>query len=95
MDTLHDLLTTMAANKLNVLHLHASDHCRWSVESKLFPNLTASLTGIHAGHYTQDDIRHLVAYAGERGIRVVRQWQALALLSGTSTRWIRNRSPLV
>ena len=43
----------MAAVKLNVLHLHASDFCRFAVESKLFPNLTASLTGIHAGHYTQ------------------------------------------
>ena len=66
-----NLLDTMAAVKLNVLHLHASDYCRWSVESKLYPNLTASLTGIRAGHYTQADIGHLVAYAKERGIRVV------------------------
>ena len=33
-----NLLDTMAAIKLNVLHLHASDFCRWSVESKLYPN---------------------------------------------------------
>ena len=33
MDTLRDLMTTMAANKLNVLHLHASDFCRFGVES--------------------------------------------------------------
>ena len=31
-----DILSTMAANKLNVLHLHASDHCRFGVESKSF-----------------------------------------------------------
>ena len=66
-----NLLDTMAAVKLNVLHLHASDMCRWSVESKLFPNLTDSLTGIHGGHYTQADIRTLVDYAHDRGIRVI------------------------
>ena len=66
-----NLLDTMAAVKLNVLHLHASDMCRWSVESKLFPNLTDSLTGIHGGHYTQADIRTIVDYAHDRGIRVI------------------------
>jgi hexosaminidase len=45
--------------------------CRWSVESKLFPNLTAALTGIHAGFYTQQDIKDMIKYAGDRGIRVV------------------------
>ena len=68
---LHNLLDTMAAVKLNVLHLHASDFCRWSVESKLYPNLTASLVGDRAGHYSQEDVRALVAYAHDRGIRVV------------------------
>eukprot|EP00937_MAST-01D_sp_MAST-1D-sp2_P003273 g3273.t1 len=71
MDTLENLLDTMAAVKLNVLHLHASDMCRFGVESKLYPNLTASLTGIHAGFYTQADIKALIAYAKDRGIRVV------------------------
>ena len=66
-----NLIDTMAAVKLNVLHLHASDHCRWGVESRLYPELTKSLTGIRAGHYTQDDIRRLVEYAHDRGIRVV------------------------
>ena len=44
--TLKNLIDTMAAVKLNVLHLHASDMCRFGVESKLYPNLTASLSGI-------------------------------------------------
>jgi len=61
----------MAANKLNVLHLHASDMCRFGVESKLYPNLTAALTGIKAGHYTQADIKQLIAYAANLGVRVV------------------------
>jgi hexosaminidase len=66
-----NLLDTMAAVKLNVLHLHASDMCRFGVESKTFSTLTSSLTGIHAGHYTQEDIKGLIAYASDRGIRVV------------------------
>uniref|UniRef100_A0A7S4DXL4 Beta-hexosaminidase n=1 Tax=Lotharella globosa TaxID=91324 RepID=A0A7S4DXL4_9EUKA len=67
----YNLLDTMAANKLNVLHLHASDYCRFAVESKKFPNLTAALTGVYAGFYTQDDVKDMISYAGDRGIRVV------------------------
>lgn len=70
-DTLVNIMDTMAANKLNVLHLHASDECRFGVESKLYPNLTAALTGQLAGFYSQDDIRAVVTYASQRGIRVV------------------------
>lgn len=69
--TLKNLMDTMGRVKLNVLHLHASDMCRFGVESLLYPNLTASLTGIHGGFYTQDDIRDLVGYGQDRGIRIV------------------------
>ena len=69
MDTLTDLMTTMVANKLNVLHLHASDYCRFGVESKLYPNLTASLTGIKGGFYTQSNVKELIATGKEMGIR--------------------------
>ena len=61
----------MSYNKMNILHLHASDMCRWSIESKLYPELTQNLTGLQAGHYTQEDIKNLIEYAGYRGIRVV------------------------
>jgi len=67
----YNLLDQMVAVKLNVLHLHASDECRWSVESKLYPNLTASLAGVLGGFYTQEDVKAVVAYAAARGIRVV------------------------
>ena len=69
--TMKNLLDTMAATKLNVLHLHASDFCRFGVESKIYPNLTESLTGIHGGFYTQNNIVDLIAYASDRGIRIV------------------------
>ena len=66
-----NFLDGMAVVKLNVLHFHLSDQCRFAVESKLFPQLTANLTGIQAGHYTQDEVKELVQYAKDRGIRVI------------------------
>jgi hypothetical protein len=75
MPLVKNLMQTMAANKLNVLHLHASDFCRWSIESKLYPELTAVLTGSKAGHYTQEDIKEMIAFGQERGIRVVPEFE--------------------
>jgi hexosaminidase len=69
--TVEELLNSMAALKLNVLHFHASDYCRESVASVQFPNLTASLTGVWAGSYAQSDVQGLIAYAADRGIRLV------------------------
>ena len=71
MPTIENLLDTMAGVKMNLLHLHASDQCRWGVESKVFPNLTNALTGELGGFYTQEDIKSMISYAGDRGIRVV------------------------
>jgi hexosaminidase len=71
LSTVKNLMDTMAAVKLNVLHLHASDMCRFSVESKLYPNLTSSLSGIYGGFYTQIDIQAMIEYASNLGIRVV------------------------
>jgi hexosaminidase len=51
-----NLLDTLQAAKLNVLHLHASDHCRFGVESLLYPNLTAALTGVLGGFYSQASV---------------------------------------
>jgi len=66
-----NILETMSFNKMNVLHLHASDMCRFGVESKLFPELTSSLTGIKEGFYTAADVRDIIAYAKDRGIIVI------------------------
>jgi N-acetyl-beta-hexosaminidase len=52
------LIDTMAAVKLNVLHIHLSDFCRFAVESKRYPNLTQSPTGINAGYCDMQDIGH-------------------------------------
>mmetsp|Transcript_62343 Transcript_62343/g.171387 ORF Transcript_62343/g.171387 Transcript_62343/m.171387 type:complete len:519 (+) Transcript_62343:110-1666(+) len=70
MDSIKQNLDAMAATKMNVLHLHAADFCRFSIESKVFPELTANLTGVKGGFYTQDDVAEMVTYAADRGIRV-------------------------
>jgi hexosaminidase len=71
MSSILNTLDTMVAAKLNVLHLHLSDECRFGVESKLYPNLTDALTGVLGGFYTQIDIKVMIEEAGARGIRVV------------------------
>lgn len=59
----------MAAAKLNVLHLHLTDDQGWRFESKHYPRLQQ--IGGADGFYTQDELKQLVAYAAQRGIRVV------------------------
>ncbi len=59
----------MTAVKLNVLHLHLSDDEGFRVESKRFPKLHEM--GSDGLYYTQADIRILVDYARDRGIRVI------------------------
>jgi len=59
----------MAAVKMNVLHLHLSDDQGFRVESKRFPKLHEM--GSDGLYYTQVEIRDLVAYAHDRGVRVM------------------------
>lgn len=61
-------IDAMELAKLNVLHLHLSDNEGFRLESRRFPKLTAAA---HGEFYTQEDMRDLVRYAGEHGIRVV------------------------
>ena len=68
--------------KLNVLHLHLSDAESFSIESKAFPLL--QLKGASNGqYYTQGQIRELIAYARDRGIRVVPEFD----VPGHSRSW--------
>ena len=61
-------LDGMAAVKLNVLHWHLSDDQGFRVESKRFRKLQELASdGLY---YTQNDIRDVIAYARDRGIRV-------------------------
>ena len=69
LDVLKRNVDGMAAVKLNVLHLHLSDDQGFRVESKRFPKLHEM--GSDGMYYTQGELRDFVAYAHDRGIRVL------------------------
>jgi hexosaminidase len=81
LDVLKRNLDGMAAVKLNVFHWHLSDNQGFRVESKKFPKLTEM--GSDGLFYTQDEVRDLIAYAHDRGIRVVPEFD----MPGHSTAW--------
>src|ERR1039458_9211153 len=62
-------LDVMAAVKLNVFHWHLSDDQGFRAESKLFPKLQQF--GSDGLFYTQAQMREVVSYASDRGIRVI------------------------
>ena len=86
-DEVKKLLDVMAMYKLNRFHWHLTDDHGWRVEIKKYPLLTEvgsfrngtmigwdarSNDGIrYGGHYTQEQLRDVVAYAAERGIEIV------------------------
>jgi len=75
-------LDGMATAKLNVFHWHLSDDQGFRAESKKFPKLTEVAS---AGQfYTQDEMRHIVAYARARGIRVMPEFD----VPGHTVSWV-------
>jgi hexosaminidase len=74
-------LDGMAAVKLNVLHWHLSEDQGFRVESRRFPRLHGM--GSDGLYYTQDQIREIIAYARDRGIRVVPEFD----MPGHTTAW--------
>jgi hexosaminidase len=80
-DVLKRNLDAMAAVKLNVMHWHLSDDQGFRVESKKFPKLTGM--GSDGMYYTQEEIREFIAYAHDRGIRVMPEFD----IPGHSRSW--------
>ncbi|MFN8651926.1 MAG: family 20 glycosylhydrolase [Gemmatimonadales bacterium] len=78
---LYRTLDGMAMVKLNVLHWHLSDDQGFRVESKRWPLLHQ--LGSDGQYYTQEEIRSVVAYARDRGIRVMPEFD----IPGHSTSW--------
>jgi hexosaminidase len=71
----------MEAVKMNVFHWHLSENQGFRAESKKFPKLHEM--GSDGLYYTQDEIRALIDYARDRGIRVVPEFD----MPGHSTAW--------
>jgi len=74
-------LDGMAAVKLNVFHWHLSENQGFRIESKRFPKLHEM--GSDGQYYTQDQVREVIAYARERGIRVIPEFD----MPGHATAW--------
>lgn len=75
-------LDGMAAMKLNVFHWHLSEDQGFRVESKKYPKLHQ--LGSDGNYYTQEQIKDVIAYARDRGIRVVPEFD----IPGHSTSWL-------
>ena len=69
LDSLRRTLDGMEAVHLNVFHWHLSDNQGFRVESKKFPKLQGE--GSDNLYYTQAEIHDFIAYAHDRGIRVI------------------------
>ncbi|HEV2180467.1 MAG TPA: family 20 glycosylhydrolase, partial [Gemmatimonadaceae bacterium] len=80
-DVIERNLDAMAAVKLNVLHWHLSDDQGFRIESKRYPKLQD--LGSAGSYYTQAQVREIVAYARDRGIRVVPEFD----MPGHSISW--------
>lgn len=81
-DVLKRNIDGLAAVKMNVLHWHLSDDQGFRAESKVFPKLTGE--GSDGQYYTQEEIRDVIAYAHDRGIRVVPEFD----MPGHSRSWV-------
>lgn len=74
-------LDGMEAVKMNVFHWHLSENQGFRVESHKFPKLYEQ--GSDGMFYTQDEIKDVIGYARDRGIRVVPEFD----MPGHSTAW--------
>ncbi|NJN51144.1 MAG: family 20 glycosylhydrolase [Gammaproteobacteria bacterium] len=78
--TIERTLDGMALAKLNVLHLHLSDDQGFRFHGRTFPEL-AQASG---EYYTTAQLERIVAYAADRGIRVVPEID----MPGHCTSWL-------
>ncbi len=81
LEVVYRTLDGMEAVKLNVFHWHLSDDQGFRVESRKFPLLTEK--GSDGLFYTQDEVRHVIEYARDRGIRVMPEFE----MPGHATAW--------
>ncbi|SDC68814.1 beta-N-acetylhexosaminidase [Williamwhitmania taraxaci] len=72
----------MAMVKLNVLHWHLSEDQGFRIECKTFPKLHEM--GSNGEYYTQQEVKEVIAYAAERGIRVMPEFD----IPGHAAAWM-------
>ncbi|UJR18553.1 hypothetical protein I4U23_005460 [Adineta vaga] len=80
---IYKVIDTMSWNKMNVFHWHFIDATSFPYVSKAYPQLAAKGAYSSRHQYKAEDIRDLIQYAKERGIRVIPEVEA----PGHSTSW--------
>ena len=75
-------LDGMCTVKMNVFHWHLTEDQGFRIECKTFPRLHE--LGSDGLFYTQKQVREIIRYASERGIRVVPEFD----IPGHSTSWL-------
>jgi hexosaminidase len=80
-DVIRQTLDAMAAVKLNVFHWHLSEDQGFRIESKTYPLLQEK--GSDGLYYTQAQVRDIIEYAHDRGIRVIPEFD----MPGHATAW--------
>ncbi len=81
-DVVKRTLDGMAAVKLNVFHWHLSEDQGFRIESKRFPKLHER--GSDGHYFTRAQVREVIQYARDRGIRVVPEFD----MPGHATSWL-------
>jgi len=81
LDVIRRNIDAMEAVKMNVFHWHLSENQGFRVESRKFPKLHER--GSDGLYYTQEEMRDVITYARDRGIRVVPEFD----MPGHSTAW--------
>lgn len=74
-------LDAMAMAKMNVFHWHLSEDQGFRVECKTFPKLHEM--GSDGKYFTHEDVKEIIKYANDRGIRVVPEFD----IPGHSSAW--------
>jgi len=82
LDAVKRTLDGMAAVKLDVFHWHLTDDQGFRVESRRYPGLHRM--GSDGLFYTQEQVKDVIAYAADRGIRVVPEFD----IPGHTTSWL-------
>lgn len=75
-------LDGLAAMKINVFHWHLTEDQGFRIESKTFPKLHQMASD--GNYYTHEQVRDIISYADERGIRVVPEFD----IPGHATSWL-------
>ena len=82
LDVIKRNLDGMAMVKMNVFHWHLSEDQGFRIESKKYPKLQEK--GSNGQYYTQEQVREVIEYAADRGVRVVPEFD----MPGHTTAWM-------